>query len=98
VRWLSVSAEFDLRIGVQILPGVPVGVAVRPIGGPAEPTQALLLPALAALKAPETLVLPAGWFKPQRTVEILSDATLQLQLASVVERGADFERVTFEKA
>ena len=98
VRWLSVSSEFDLRIGVQILPGVPVGVAVRPIGGPAEPTQALLLPAMAALKAPETLVLPVGWFKPQRKVEILSDGALQLQLAAVVERGADFERVTFEKA
>jgi hypothetical protein len=98
VRWLSVSSEFGLRIGVQILPGVPVGVAVRPIGGPAEPTQALLLPAMPALKAPETLVLPAGWFKPQRTLEVLSDATLKLQLASVVERGADFERVTFDKA
>jgi len=97
VRWLSVSAAFDLRIGVQILPGVPVGVAVRPIGGAAEPAQALLLPAITALKTPETLVLPAGWFKPQRAIEILGDASLPLQLASVVDRGADFERVTFEK-
>ena len=97
VRWLSVSAEFDLRIGVQILPGVPVGVAVRPIGRAAEYTQALLLPAIAALQTPDTLVLPAGWFKPHRAVEILGDAVLQLQLTSVIDRGADFERVTFDK-
>jgi hypothetical protein len=98
VRWLSVSPEFSLRIGVQILPGVPVGIGVRPAGGPAEPTQALLLPAIAALKTPDTLVLPAGWFKPQRAVEVLGDALLKLQLASVVDRGADFERVTFDRA
>jgi cyclic-di-GMP-binding protein len=98
VRWLSVSAQFDLCIGVQILPGVPVGIAIRPPGGAAEPAQALLLPAMVALKTPDTLVLPAGWFKPQRAVEILGDAVLQVQLASVIDRGADFERVTFDRA
>jgi len=77
---------------------VPVGVAVRPIGRAAEYTQALLLPAIAALQTPDTLVLPAGWFKPHRAVEILGDAVLQLQLTSVIDRGADFERVTFDKA
>lgn len=97
VRWLSVSVEFDLRIGVQILPGVPVGVAIRPVGATGDYTQALLLPATAALRTPDTLVVPAGWFKPQRPVEVLADAVLPLQLTSVVERGADFERVTFEK-
>src|SRR5256886_4278745 len=63
VKWLSVSVEFELRAGVHILPGIPQGAAIRPIGAPAaaeQYTPAFLLPAVAALHAPETLVVPAG--------------------------------------
>jgi hypothetical protein len=55
-----------------------------------------MLPAVAALKAPETLVLPSGWFKPERAIEVYTDSARQVRLASVIDRGADFERVTFE--
>ena len=97
VRWLSVSQQFELCIGVQILPGVPLGVAVRGAFASSEPyAPALMLPAVAALKAPETLVLPSGWFKPERAIEVYTDNARQVRLASVVDRGADFERVTFE--
>jgi cyclic-di-GMP-binding protein len=97
VKWLSVSVEFDLRIGVQILPGIPQGVAIRAADAAAEQaTPAFLLPAVAALQAPETLVVPAGWFKPQREIEVLTDRPGKLRLAAITDRGADFERVTFE--
>ena len=99
VKWLSVSVEFELRVGVHILPGIPQGAAIRAIGAPAaaeQYTPAFLLPAVAALQAPETLVVPAGWFKPNREIEVLTERTGKLRLASVVDRGADFERVTFE--
>src|SRR5207247_400738 len=99
VKWLSVSVEFELRIGVQSLPGIPQGAAIRAIGAPAAAeryTPAFLLPAVAALQAPETLVVPAGWFKPNREIEVLTERTGKLRLASVVDRGADFDRVTFE--
>jgi len=99
VKWLSVSVEFELRAGVQILPGIPQGVAIRAAGANAaaeQYTPAFLLPALAALQTPETLVLPAGWFKPAREIEVVGDRAGQLRLASVVDRGADFERVAFE--
>jgi hypothetical protein len=99
VKWLSVSVEFELRIGVQILPGIPQGVAIRATGADAAAEQtgpAFLLPAVAALQAPETLVVPAGWFKPQREIEVLTDRPGKLRLAAVTDRGADFERVTFE--
>ena len=99
VKWLSVSVEFELRAGVHILPGIPQGAAIRAIGAPAaaeQYTPAFLLPAVAALQAPETLVVPAGWFKPNREIEVLTERTGKLRLASVVDRGADFERVTFE--
>ena len=99
VKWLSVSADFELRAGVHILPGIPQGAAIRSAG--AQPaaeqyTQAFLLPAVAALQAPETLVVPAGWFKPNREIEVLTERSGKLRLASLVDRGADFERVTYE--
>jgi len=101
VKWLSVSVEFELRIGVQILPGIPQGAAIRAVGANAaaeQYTPAFLLPAVAALQAPETLVVPAGWFKPNREIEALTEVPSKLRLASVIDRGADFERVTFETA
>src|SRR5439155_12918749 len=99
VKWLSVSVEFELRVGVQILPGIPQGAAIRAVGAQAaaeQYTQAFLLPAVAALQAPETLVVPPGWFKPNREIEVLTERPGKLRLASLVDRGADFERVTFE--
>jgi len=100
IKWLSVSTEFGLRIGVQILPGVPQGIAIRPAGAnaAAEPfVQGFLLPAFAPLQAPETLVTPAGWFKPKREIEI-TDRQGRVRLLEIVDRGADFERVSFEPA
>src|SRR5256885_6179888 len=99
VKWLSVSADFELRVGVHILPGIPQGAAIRAAGGqaPAEQyTPAFLLPAVAALQAPETLVVPVGWFRPKREIEVLAERSGRLRLASLVDRGVDYERATFE--
>ena len=100
MTWLSVSTDFSLRIGVQILPGVPQGIAIKPSGANASGesfTQGFLLPAFAPLKAPETLVIPTGWFKPKREMEI-ADRSGRVRLAELIDRGADFERVSFEPA
>jgi hypothetical protein len=43
-------------------------------------------------------VLPSGWFKPKRVIELFTDAEQNVRLLEVVERGADFERVTYERA
>ena len=98
IKWLSVSADFGLRIGVQILPGVPQGLAIKPSGPNTSGesfAQGFLLPAFAPLKAPETLVIPAGWFKPKREMEI-ADQQGRVRLVDLIERGADFERVSYE--
>jgi hypothetical protein len=100
VKWLSVSTEFGLRIGVQILPGVPQGIAIKPSGPNAATdafAQGFLLPAFAPLQAPETLVTPAGWYKPKREMEI-ADRPGRVRLVELIDRGADFERVSFEPA
>jgi hypothetical protein len=84
---------------VRYLPGVPQGVAVRGTGVHAAEerfVQAIALGAVPALKAPPTLVLPAGWFKPKRVIEAAMRTTTRLRLIEAIERGADFERVTFE--
>ena len=58
--------------------------------------QAISLGAVPALKSPPTLVLPAGWFKPRRVIEVLLRRPVRVRLLEAHERGADFERVTFE--
>lgn len=97
VRWLSVSDDFALRAGVRVLAGVPQCVAVRATGLNAmteKYVQALLLPAVPALQSPATLILPAGWYRPKRMVEVFSEQPEQILLTGVVDRGVDFERLS----
>ncbi len=99
IRWLSVDENYVPRTGVRALPGVPKGIAIRATGLNAMADKyipALLLSAVPALRSPESLVLPAGWFKPKRVIEAWSDQSQQLMLNAVIERGSDFERVSFE--
>jgi cyclic-di-GMP-binding protein len=43
-------------------------------------------------------VLPAGWYKPKRVLEIIGDKPYNVRLTDVLERGADYERVAYEAA
>ena len=98
IKWLSISSDFNVRIGVQILPGVPQGIGVKPGGVTTDPyTQAILLPAFAPLQAPETLVTPAGWFKPKREIEVAGREG-KVRLLELIDRGPDYERVSFGAA
>lgn len=100
-RWLMSGENGDLHAGLRVLPGVPTAIALRPTGLNAqnEPyVQALALSAVQALSAPATLVVPVGWFKPKRVVELLGEAPVRLRFTELVERGTDFERVAYENA
>ncbi len=99
VRWLAQSDEGDLYAGVRLMPGLPAATAVRPTGlnvVNAKYAQALSLTAVAALNAPPTLVLPSGWYKPKRVVEVFVESALRVRLLEALERGADYERVSYE--
>jgi hypothetical protein len=99
IRWLSIDGNFVPTTGVRVLPGVPRGIAIRATGLNAMADKyvpALMLSAVPALRSPESLVLPAGWFKPKRVIEAWTDQSQQLMLNAVMERGSDFERVMFE--
>ena len=101
VRWLLSTHGLDLDAGVRIIPGVPQAVAVKPTGLNAMAEKyipALALPEVVALRSPASLVLPTGWFRPKRVIEVWRDAPQQVLLTAIVDRGADFERVSFEAA
>jgi len=99
VRWLSQSADGDLHAGLRILPGLPAPIAARATGLNASNEKwvpALSLTAVAALNSRPALVLPSGWFKPKRVIEVWLESSLQLRLTEVLERGSDFERLAYE--
>jgi len=99
VRWLMATELGDLHAGVKLLPGLPLAAAVRGTGVNAADekyVQAVALAAVPALKAAATLVLPPGWFRPKRVVEAAIQKPQRLRLLEMLERGSDFERVTYE--
>ncbi len=99
VRWLMLAENNDLHAGVKLLAGLPAPVAVRSAGLNVQQEKyvpALTLTAVAALSAPPSLVLPLGWFKPSRVIEVFVDSPLRVKLVSLMERGSDFERVAYE--
>jgi hypothetical protein len=101
VRWLIGAVNGDLRAGIKLMPGIASPTSVRGTGlnDKAErPVQALLLAAVPAVNSPATLVLPAGWYKPKRVLEVQGDKPYNVRLVELVERGSDYERVAFEAA
>lgn len=101
VRWLSIDEGYNLEMGVHVIPGVPQCVAIRSSGLNAMAEKyipALMLPEVAALRAPASLLLPVGWYKPKRVIEVYLERPQAMLLTGVVERGSDFERVTYAPA
>lgn len=99
VRWLMSAENGDLQAALRLMPGLPAGVGVRPTGLNAANeafVPALSLTAVQALNAPPSLILPSGWYKPKRVIEIHIQATLRAQLTALLERGGDFERVAYQ--
>ena len=100
VRWVVMVGD-DLTIGVRLLPGVPEPAAARLTGLNARNEifhQAFFGPAIPALKSPASVILPAGWFKPGRVLDIFAAQLLKIKLQESLERGVDYERATFEVA
>jgi hypothetical protein len=90
-----------LQIGVRYLPGTPEAVDIRATSINAAVSDkyvpAFLLPAVAALKIPASLIIPRGWFHPGRVVEIKHQNAekLNAKLTLSIEHGLDYERVGF---
>jgi hypothetical protein len=100
VRWLMTAENGDMQAGVKLLPGLPTPCAVRATGLNVQNNEkyvpAAALGAVAALSAPESLLLPSGWYKPKRVIELFIESPVRVRLTDVLERGVDFERVSYE--
>lgn len=99
VRWALAGDALD--VGLNFFPGRPEAVAVRPSGvaGANEPYRhGFLLPAIAAIGQVASVVTPIGIFKPGRVMDTFADAPGRVRLKQLLERGADFERASYEPA
>ena len=103
VSWVSVTRSGQLHTGIRYLPGLPQAVAMGAIGLNLTVSEkyvaALLLPAVPALKTPASLIAPRDWFKPDRRVEIVQvdQVKLNVKMEFSVEKGSDYERISFSQ-
>ena len=100
IKWLVFAAHDGLTIGVRVLPGAPLAIAVRPVSlmtnAISKYVPAFLLPDMPVLKETPSLVLPSGWFAPGRLVEMhTGEESVTVKLHNLIEKGSDYERVGF---
>ncbi len=102
--WANVTLAGQLQIGVRYLPGSVKAVSMRATGINMTVSEkyvpAFLLPAVAALNIPASLIIPRDWFQPERVVEVLhqNGEKENVKMGFSVEHGIDYERVSFTVA
>jgi cyclic-di-GMP-binding protein len=103
VTLATVTRSGQLYIGVRYLPGNPQAVIVRCkesanlLSGAAA---ALLLPEMANLRIPASIIIPRDWFQTGRPMEIsfANSKDQNVTLGMSVDKGNDFERVSYKAA
>ncbi len=98
VRWVQWLTDDSIMAGVRAIPGTPMPVALKQTGINAarEPWhQGFMAPAVEAVQAPDSVIMPAGWFKPGKVLEVHADRPWKITLVDLLERGGDFERCTY---
>lgn len=104
IDMVRVAQHGQLYIHVHYLPGQPQSVVIRGDSGSellqSGSAAALLLPAMENLRIPASLVVPRDWFQTGRTLELnlLDQSKQKVTLGFSVEKGSDFERVSFKPA
>ncbi len=101
ISWASVALSGKLQIGVRYQPGMPEPISIKKTGVNVADGQkyipAFLLPAVAAIKTPASLIIPRDWFEVGRIIEIVAPGKDQqiVKMELSIERGLDYERVSF---
>lgn len=101
VSWLMQEKNGGLVAGVATLPGLPVGIGVRDVieGGVSNEryVRAFLLPAVPAIDAVESVVLPPGMYQASRVLEVFAgeETSWRLRMNHVLQRGSDFDRISY---
>jgi hypothetical protein len=99
LRWSMMSADGRLHLGLMIVPGRPEAIAVSAadVDNLGERyRRGFLLPEVAGLNTPASVVIPAGWFKNKRRLDIYIDRPRYVTLLQIIDRGPDFDRATYE--
>lgn len=100
--WVSVLRTGQLRIGIRYLPGTVRSISIRTVDLNASSLNnyapAFLLDPIANLKIPASLIIPRNRFQPNRVMEVAwqDGKRQQVELGFSVERGLDYERVSFK--
>jgi len=100
VTLVIVTRGGQLYIGVRYLPGSPLAaIAQSGMNGNllCGAAAALVLPEMANLRIPASIILPRDWFQAGRPVDIATkeNPNLSVRLGISVELGNDFERVSY---
>ena len=97
--WLMQEQRGGLIAGVAALAGIPQAVAARPLGEGSvhneRYSRAFLLPAVPSVGTDQSLVIPQGWYRAGRILELNADKPWLMKLIHVLDEGPDFERVSF---
>lgn len=98
--WLMQEEDGGLIIGVATLPGMPRAVAVRPyqkdVSSVERYVPAFILPPVPAIGEEGSLVIPSGMYQAARYLEVVTeDRTARLRMNHVLDRGSDFDRVSY---
>jgi hypothetical protein len=97
MRWILQLQNGEIVSGIRLLPGLPAAIAVRSTGlNVANEKYMQALSLTQTESAPPTLVLPLGWYKPKRVVEVYVEAPARTRLLELLERGSDYDRVAYE--
>lgn len=99
IRWLLTQPDDGgwLQAGAQLMPGPCAATAVQPGDAPQEGWRAAyFLPALAACKEEESIVVPSGMFRPNRVLKLKEGG--EVRLTRLLARGDDYERVLYDAA
>lgn len=101
VRWALREGDNSLAAGIQLFPGEARPVAIRIMDSGETSSswrQGFLLPEIAALNESASVVVPAGTFRPDRSIEVVVDQKPQvMKLFRVLDCGAAFERCNYHE-
>jgi hypothetical protein len=99
VRWALREGDNSLVAGVQLFPGEARSATVRVVHSDGTRDgwrQGFLLPAIPAIHESARVIVPAGTFKLDRSIEVLVDQQQQtLKLFRVLDRSIEFERCNY---
>ncbi len=97
--WLMQMRAGGVTAGVAVLPGMPQSAAVRSVARGEEHEKAyspaFILQPAALSGAEPSLVIPQGWYRTDRVIEINANTVWRVKLKRMICEGQDFDQVSF---